>query len=159
MYILKDEGFYAGNCETFVATSMTNNEFNIAGHVEQNTALINSSVAYLLADSDKNRTYRDHTVDIRTLYNKSLSGSGVPDIHFPYKETEPIKEEDEDVDDSLNAQQYISRHGQHFKKCAIQDSRLNLWFSIGVGFSYVMCGFLGPLMRKIGMRFYRLFFL
>ena len=159
IYVLKDEGFYADYCETYVATnSLSDKQYNIAGHLEWNTTLNNSKTAYLLADPDTNRTYLDNTIVIRTLDNDSLADSIGPETRYPYKNTEQSMEEDED--DTFNSQQYTpSRHEQYLKNCAIQDSRLNLWFSIGVAFSCVMCGFLGPLMRKIGMRFYRLFFL
>ena len=150
MYILKDEGFYANSCETFIATnSILDNKTNIVGYVALNTTLDNSKTAHMLANSD--------TIVMRTLENDSLSDDIGRETAYSYKVTEASVKEGED--DAIKTQQYTSIRGQYLKNCAVQDSRLNLWFSIGVGFSYVMCGFLGPLMRKIGMRFYRLFFL
>lgn len=49
--------------------------------------------------------------------------------------------------------------GERLVTCAAQESKLNLWFSVALCFSYVMCSTLGPIMQRIGMRFFRFFFM
>ena len=157
MYILKDEGFYADECEDFVrANNVSDNIFNIVRHVEWNTTLHDSRNAYLLHD-DINQTHPDDTILVKTLANDSYFESVGSETVEPVTEAGPSITEDKG--DTFDSVQFNNLHGRYLKRCAKQDSRLNLWFSIGVGFSYVMCGFLGPLMRKTGMRFYRSLFM
>ena len=154
MYVLKDEGFYADYCETFVTSnSMSVDAFSIVELPERFNMGNDSKSIYLLANYDKNRTYKSDRIKMIKLENDTSAHNAK---HQYRDTTENMKA---DRDHSTSFLKYTDMHGQYLKSCAIQDSRLNLWFSIGVGFSYVMCGFLGPLMRRMGMRFYRLLFL
>ena len=84
--------------------------------------------------------------DIRAKSDRIVIGNNMAAEHAQIEHEGVVKE---------NHPGDVQVHGG----CTLQDSKLNLWFSVAICFSYVMCAFLGPIMSRIGMRFFRLFFM
>ena len=163
LYVLKQEGFYANVCkrESFRNVNISkiiqshhfraNSEINGPGH-DASRAVNISSYPFRRLTYLKQNT--NNTVENIHAINKTGNNENDgKNMHFIYDFPSSANETNKDID---------SQHANDVDSvvsCSGQDSRLNLWFSIGAGFSYAMCAFLGPLMRKIGMRLYRLFFM
>ena len=160
LYVLKQEGFYANVCNGD-SGNVTISKIIPSHHIELNTEIIghNASTAVNFSSySFQNVTDLKHNTNITaeilyTISNTWTNENDGKNMHFIYDFPSSANETNKDID---------SQHANDVDSvvsCSGQDSRLNLWFSIGAGFSYAMCAFLGPLMRKIGMRLYRLFFM
>lgn len=163
VFILKQEGFYVNLCEAFSA-------------LNKGTLL---SLEESRATGDFNRTDSNPLINLfnRTNYlpqTESANGTLVDNIDFAvhgsdllhWNHSENSLKQYEIKKNDINGDIYTRKITSHVEQeagrkpgCFSQDARLNLWFSIAVSFSYVMCAFLGPLIRKLGMRFFRLFFM
>ena len=162
LYVLKEEGFYANVCnEQFATKDKTTDAVRKRTnyHVE-----LNKSESYNLPEYSA--TLSNNSSDIGYFANSEDSENNA--IDDPAVKGPTVQSHESIIDPTYVALNEVNgtaeeNDGQLINyiagSCSGQDSRLNLWFSIGVGFSYTMCAFLGPLMRKIGMRFYRVFFM
>ena len=161
LYVLKQEGFYANVCSEDFSGNVNISKIIPSHHVELNTEIIGhnastavnfSSYSFQNLTDLKNNT--NNTADILyAISNTSTNENDGKNMHNIYDFTSSANKTNTDIDShyAIDVDSVVS--------CSGQDSRLNLWFSIGAGFSYAMCAFLGPLMRKIGLRLYRLFFM
>lgn len=96
---------------------------------------------------------------ISTFFSCHKVKNHVEETYSTVKQSNSFKFENESKEHTRSSD---NRHRNEFYErdgCFIQDARLNLWFTVAVAFSYVMCALLGPLMRKAGLRFFRLFFM
>ena len=170
MYVLKEEGFYSNTCDNYINVdtyfqnysggakkfSQTNSStFDGAGGTTLAPDYSNLNT-YQIQDKQTNLSVFHGSYDMEITF---ISPTQTPDIktnksgkHIPKYF---IDETTQAKNDDLNK----PKTKLFARSCSSQDSKLNLWFSIAVGFSYIMCAFLGPLMRKIGMRLFRLFFM
>ena len=168
VFILKQEGFYLRECYTQETGSETyaadphglmlmsdgvynyNNslvagssqpEHNVSGEVEQ---CIKTTISSMYGVSNATLATIQGFVTPSKLNQilKTCSSEQTYDFIHPDEQT--------DTQDPK---------AQMLQTCATQDSKLNLWFSVALGFSYIMCSTLGPIMHKIGMKCFRLFFL
>ena len=151
LYVLKQEGFYENLCE------LETLENNIS------LASADGQVNIKSFQTDVSKTdYREAYANFSGPNPKVSTKASAESAKAEYKVVCPegmgqhgsCSENITAVYDDSEAKMAIKLRG-----CFVQDARLNLWFSIAVAFSYLMCAFLGPLIRRIGMRFFRLFFM
>ena len=185
LYVLKQEGLYINLCELETPEPLTNfslpttqivilqlnttENLNAVG-AYKNIALQPHDVSKFGGTGNVKPDYLKETV----LYNLSSESATQSQIESPLLDFGLLKVNDifeETVDKYIHKSHYtnlsvatedVTNEGNavdNDKGCFVQDARLNLWFSIALAFSYVMCAFLGPLITKIGMRFFRIFFM
>ena len=163
LYVLKQEGFYANVCNRESSRNVNISNIIPSHNVKLNSETIghNASTAVNFSSySFQNLTDLKHITNntAEILYTVSNTWTNEKDgksMHNKYDFTSSANK----PNTILNIDSQHAIDVDSVVSCSGQDSRLNLWFSIGAGFSYAMCAFLGPLMRKIGMRLYRLFFM
>lgn len=135
LYVLKQEGFYTKLCT----------------NTDSNYVFINETEIVILHTNETlNRKYSAYTELPYIPGGKDLSvtiaGNGV-ERGGTIKNSTEYELFDEDSSE------------KSAKGCHEQDARLNLWFSIAICVSYVMCSVMGPILQKVGMRCFRLIFL
>ena len=182
LFILKQEGFYQNLCDL---RSLGNNvSFPLSQNISQDKNYnVNKMIRYTephymnlqnsVQKTGNNISIYQNYSDLITLPTSSIkdfvkTNSFTKPLHVydhefsitnsNYLTESPVTSENVNTSNaSLSAVNNKETGG--INGCFDQDARLNLWFSIAVCFGYLMCAFLGPLIRKIGMRLYRLFFM
>ena len=162
VFILKQEGFYVNLCETF---SPLNKGTLLGLEGARVTDGFNRTDSNPLELFNRTNHFPEtESVKGTLVDNIDFAVHGSDLLHRNHSENS-LKQYEIKKNDT-NGDIYTRKRTNHVKQeagrmtgCFSQDARLNLWFSIAVSFSYVMCAFLGPLIRKLGMRFFRLFFM
>lgn len=133
LYVLKKEGFYSELCADINSKYSSINRTKIDIFYTNLTLLTNSEYSRNSEYNDLTGTGASSGRDLKNVehiyYNENGTEYGT--IHERDDETIP-------------------------KACQEQDSRLNLWFSIAICVSYVMCSVMGPILQRLGMRGFRL---
>lgn len=160
LYVLKQEGFYHDMC---IVDSTHVNKSSGEEIVDETYTTIDQ-FGPINNRSSKYPIYKDwnNTIDTSTgreahaLSTESTESSS----DQIYAISDDTKNEDADHrDTSGKFNQALALPDAPGEGCYQQDARLNLWFSIAICVSYVMCSIMGPILQKVGMRKFRLLML
>ena len=152
LYVLKQEGFYKDICEFQFKTQnesmLTDDE--IQGRNKSNAIKL-LPVSYFTVSQENASAF---PTEIQT--NTSAKHAFSYDV-FEYKAGNNHSNE-------TRLLQTATEYNENWdadtsEGCFAQDARLNLWFSVAVSTTYLMCAFFGPLVRLTGMRSFRLSFM
>lgn len=150
LYVLKQEGFYIKLCTDIDKNHVATNETEIV-ILHTNETLNRKYFAYTeLPYIPLDRKYSAYT-DLPYIpggkdLSVTIAGNGMERGGTFKNSTE---------------HELVDKHSSEnsLKGCHEQDARLNLWFSVAICVSYVMCSVMGPILQKVGMRCFRLIFL
>ena len=165
LYILKREGFYQNLCEQNNTPVNASKHLLDSNKIEENNVYPASKFMDIHEAGEGfqeglNGDLTPSSLSKNTVTKRTNNESIVHRNQVAMYDNEPFRFDFiKRGNDTAHYHKRSSDSSAETVDCFAQDASLNLWFSVAVAFSYVMCAILGPLIRKTGLRFFRLFFM